>query len=99
MGLRVPDHVIALALLSEFKKIGGKGIAAPSANRFGHVSPTTAQAVSDELSQYLATDDLLLDGGPSQVGVESTIIDCTTKSPKILRECCMPRYEVAISNL
>jgi L-threonylcarbamoyladenylate synthase len=85
VGLRVPDHVIALALLSEFKKIGGKGIAAPSANRFGHVSPTTAQAVSDELSQYLAPDDLLLDGGPSQVGVESTIIDCTTESPKILR--------------
>ncbi|MEY3849455.1 MAG: hypothetical protein RLZ20_955, partial [Actinomycetota bacterium] len=85
VGLRVPDHVIALALLSDFKKIGGKGIAAPSANRFGHVSPTTAQAVSDELSQYLAPDDLLLDGGPSQVGVESTIIDCTTESPKILR--------------
>ena len=85
VGLRVPNHVIALALLSEFKKIGGKGIAAPSANRFGHVSPTTAKAVSDELSQYLAQDDLILDGGPSQVGVESTIIDCTTQSPKILR--------------
>ena len=85
VGLRVPIHVIALALLNEFKKIGGKGIAAPSANRFGHVSPTTAKAVSDELSQYLAQDDLILDGGPSQVGVESTIIDCTTQSPKILR--------------
>jgi L-threonylcarbamoyladenylate synthase len=85
VGLRVPNHVVALALLNEFKKIGGKGIAAPSANRFGHVSPTTAQAVSDELSQYLALDDLILDGGPSQVGVESTIIDCTTQSPKILR--------------
>jgi len=85
VGLRVPDHVVALALLNEFKKIGGKGIAAPSANRFGHVSPTTAQAVSDELSQYLEQDDLILDGGPSQVGVESTIIDCTTQSPKILR--------------
>ena len=85
VGLRVPNHVIALALLNEFKKIGGKGIAAPSANRFGHVSPTTAQAVSDELSQYLALDDLILDGGPSLVGVESTIIDCTTQSPKILR--------------
>jgi len=85
VGLRVPDHVIALELLNEFKKIGGKGVAAPSANRFGHVSPTTAQAVSDELSQYLAPEDLLLDGGPSIVGVESTIIDCTTKSPKILR--------------
>ena len=85
VGLRVPHHVVALALLNEFKKIGGKGIAAPSANRFGHVSPTTAQAVSDELSQYLAPEDLLLDGGPSIVGVESTIIDCTTESPKILR--------------
>jgi len=85
VGLRVPKHVIALALLNEFKKIGGKGVAAPSANRFGHVSPTTAQAVSDELSQYLAPEDLLLDGGPSLVGVESTIIDCTTESPKILR--------------
>ncbi|CAN2245001.1 SUA5 Putative translation factor (SUA5) [Candidatus Planktophila dulcis] len=85
VGLRVPNHVIALALLNEFKKIGGKGIAAPSANRFGHVSPTTAKAVGDELSQYLAQDDLILDGGQSQVGVESTIIDCTTQSPKILR--------------
>ena len=85
VGLRVPNHTVALALLSEFKKIGGKGIAAPSANRFGHVSPTTAQAVSDELSEYLAPEDLLLDGGPSIVGVESTIIDCTTEHPKILR--------------
>ena len=85
VGLRVPAQPIALALLKKFEELGGEGIAAPSANRFGHVSPTTAQAVSDELSQYLATDDLLLDGGPSQVGVESTIIDCTTKSPKILR--------------
>ena len=85
VGLRVPNHVVALALLNEFKKFGGKGIAAPSANRFGHVSPTTAQAVNDELSQYLGQDDLILDGGPSQVGVESTIIDCTTQSPKILR--------------
>jgi L-threonylcarbamoyladenylate synthase len=85
VGLRVPNHVVALALLNEFKKLGGKGVAAPSANRFGHVSPTTAQAVSDELSQYLAPEDLLLDGGSSIVGVESTIIDCTTESPKILR--------------
>ena len=85
VGLRVPDHAIALALLNEFKKIGGKGIAAPSANRFGHVSPTTAQAVNDELSQYLSSVDLVLDGGASMVGVESTIIDCTTESPKILR--------------
>ena len=85
VGLRVPNHVIALALLNEFKEIGGKGVAAPSANRFGHVSPTTAEAVEAELSAYLAPKDLILDGGPSLVGVESTIIDCTTESPKILR--------------
>ena len=85
VGLRVPDHVIALALLSEFVKIGGKGIAAPSANRFGHVSPTTAQAVQDEIGVFLDQQDLILDGGPSQVGVESTIIDCTSDAPRILR--------------
>ena len=85
VGLRVPDHVLALALLTEFKKLGGKGIAAPSANRFGHVSPTSAEAVSAELADYLVDGDLILDGGPSQVGVESTIIDCTGSAPRILR--------------
>jgi L-threonylcarbamoyladenylate synthase len=85
VGLRVPDHVVALALLSAFAKIGGQGIAAPSANRFGHVSPTTAQAVQDEIGEYLDQQDLILDGGPSSVGVESTIIDCTSNAPRILR--------------
>lgn len=85
VGLRVPDHVVALSLLAEFKKFGGKGIAAPSANRFGHVSPTSAEAVSAELADYLVEGDLILDGGPSQVGVESTIIDCTGSAPRILR--------------
>ena len=85
VGLRVPDHVVALALLSAFEKIGGRGIAAPSANRFGHVSPTTAQAVQEELGEYLDERDQILDGGSSSVGVESTIIDCTSESPRILR--------------
>jgi L-threonylcarbamoyladenylate synthase len=85
VGLRVPDHTLALAFLNEFKKIGGKGVAAPSANRFGHVSPTTSQAVVEELNEYLDSEDLILDGGPSQVGVESTIIDCTANAPRILR--------------
>ena len=85
VGLRVPDHVVALALLDSAKKIGVQGIAAPSANRFGHVSPTTAQAVREELDQYLSPEDAILDGGPSQVGVESTIIDCTGRNPHILR--------------
>jgi L-threonylcarbamoyladenylate synthase len=85
VGLRVPDHTLALAFLAAFKKIGGKGVAAPSANRFGHVSPTTALAVHEELGEYLNPDDLILDGGPSQVGVESTIIDCTGAAPRVLR--------------
>jgi len=85
VGLRVPDHAIALALLSAFAKIGGKGIAAPSANRFGQVSPTTAKAVQEEIGEFLKESDLILDGGPSQVGLESTIIDCTSDAPRILR--------------
>ena len=85
VGIRVPDHVVALALLNAFHGLGGKGIAAPSANRFGHVSPTTAQAVKDELGSYLQEQDQIIDGGPCTVGVESTIIDCTGNTPKILR--------------
>ena len=85
VGVRVPAHPVALGLLEAFAQAGGKGVAAPSANRFGHVSPTTAQAVSDELGDYLADDDLILDGGACTVGVESTIIDCTGQSPRILR--------------
>jgi len=85
VGLRVPAQPIALALLNEFHKTGGKGIAAPSANRFGAVSPTTAQAVDQELREYLEEGDLILDGGPSLVGVESTIIDCTGDAPRVLR--------------
>lgn len=85
VGLRIPNHPIALALLEEFKKIGGKGIAAPSANRFGHVSPTTSAAVAEELTEFLTAGDLILDGGASDVGVESTIVDCTGQAPRILR--------------
>ncbi len=85
VGVRVPDHPVALGLLEAFARAGGKGVAAPSANRFGNVSPTTAKAVSDELGDYLADGDLILDGGACDVGVESTIIDCTRGVPKILR--------------
>ena len=59
--------------------------AAPSANRFGAVSPTNAPAVEEELAQYLNVEDIILDGGPSLVGVESTIVDCTNETPFILR--------------
>jgi L-threonylcarbamoyladenylate synthase len=85
VGVRAPNHPVALGLLEAFARAGGKGVAAPSANRFGNVSPTTAQAVSDELSDYLADSDVILDGGACAVGVESTIIDCTGDVPKILR--------------
>ena len=85
VGVRVPNHPVALGLLEAFVRAGGKGIAAPSANCFGNVSPTTAQAVSDELSDHLADGDQILDGGACDVGVESTIIDCTWDVPKILR--------------
>ena len=85
VGVRVPDHVVALALLEAFERAGGKGVAAPSANRFGHVSPTTAGAVIEELGDYLSEADLVLDGGACDVGVESTIIDCTGAAPSVLR--------------
>jgi L-threonylcarbamoyladenylate synthase len=85
VGLRIPNEPLALALIAEFERISDSAIAAPSANRFGHVSPTTAHAVSAELSDYLTDDDLILDGGACRVGVESTIIDCTGKYPRVLR--------------
>ena len=81
VAIRVPAHPIALALLKEF----GGGIAAPSANRFGSVSPTSAEAVEEELGKYISPQDLILDGGQCLVGVESTIIDCTKETPFILR--------------
>ena len=85
VGVRVPNHPVALGLLEAFAKAGGKGVAAPSANRFGNVSPTTAQAVVNELGAYLTESDQILDGGACEVGVESTIIDCTGVAPLILR--------------
>jgi len=85
VGIRIPSHTVALALLKEFEDQGGLGVAAPSANRFGAVSPTTATAVEVELAEFLSKNDQILDGGPCLVGVESTIIDCTQKKPSILR--------------
>jgi L-threonylcarbamoyladenylate synthase len=85
VGIRVPSHPLASALLTEFEGQGGLGVAAPSANRFGKVSPTTAGDVFEELSGYLSPTDLILDGGLCEVGVESTIINCTQDIPEILR--------------
>ena len=85
VGIRIPDNSLALGLLEAFHKLGGAGIAAPSANRFGQVSPTTAEAVQEELGNFLSATDLVLDGGSSEIGLESTIIDCTGELPIILR--------------
>ena len=78
VAVRVPDHPVALALLEAF----GGGVTAPSANRFGSVSPTTADHVRSELGDSV---DFVLDGGSCQVGVESTIVDVTGPTPSVLR--------------
>ena len=84
VGLRVPGHPVALELLRRFAKAKGEhaGIAAPSANRFGRISPTTAEHVAEELGDRVP---LILDGGPCKVGIESTIIDCSRGEPVVLR--------------
>jgi len=74
VALRIPSHPVALELLKEFEKHGGLGVAAPSANRFGKLSPTTAAAVEMELGKFLSSADQILDGGASKVGVESTLL-------------------------
>lgn len=85
VAVRVPNEPIALALLRSFESKGGKGVAAPSANRFGQVSPTSSQDVYLELGEYLNVGDLIIDGGRCAIGIESTIINCTGVSPQILR--------------
>ena len=87
VGLRVPGHAIALRLLREF----GGGVAAPSANRFGRVSPTTAADVRADLGGDV---DLIVDGGPCEVGVESTVVDCSEGEPVILRPGGVARERV-----
>ena len=85
IGLRIPNNQIALKLLEEFEKLGGSGVAAPSANRFGAISPTTAPSVAEELEKFLGKEDLILDGGQCLIGVESSIINCTQENPALLR--------------
>jgi len=82
VGLRSPSHPVARALLEAFVRLGGHGVAAPSANRFGRVSPTRASHVADDLGEDVA---LILDGGACEVGVESTIVDLSRGEPVLLR--------------
>lgn len=88
VGMRVPAHPLTLELLSRF----GGGLAAPSANRFGRVSPTTADHVRADLGDDV---DFVLDGGPCPIGVESTIVDCTVDPPQVLRPGGIPTEDVA----
>jgi len=88
VGLRVPAHPLTLELLHRF----GGGLAAPSANRFGQVSPTTADHVRTDLGDDV---DFVLDGGPCPIGVESTIVDCTVDPPQVLRPGAITADEVA----
>jgi len=100
VGLRVPSHPTALMLIKEFESLGGLGVAAPSANRFGAVSPTTSDAVIEELGNFLSDNDFVLDGGSSEVGIESTIIDCSGEAPNILRPGIILKEEIeAVSEL
>jgi L-threonylcarbamoyladenylate synthase len=86
VAVRVPSHPVAQELLGKLKMQGVQGLVAPSANRFGHVSPTNASHVLADLGEYLSTnDDLILDGGDCQVGLESTIVLATGPEPVILR--------------
>ncbi|WP_066272659.1 L-threonylcarbamoyladenylate synthase [Hydrogenophaga palleronii] len=85
VGLRCPAHPVAQALLNAAAAHGVSGIAAPSANRFGRVSPTTAAHVAEEFTALADEDLLILDGGACPVGIESTIVDCTRAQPVLLR--------------
>ena len=94
VGLRVPSDPIALALIQEFEKISDSAIAAPSANRFGQVSPPSSADVQEEVGEYLSSSDLVLNGSRSQIGIESTIIDCTGGVPIILRPGFITREDI-----
>lgn len=89
VGLRIPNHPLALELLHAFDG----GIAAPSANKFGRISPTTAQHVRDDLGDEVA---LILDGGPCQVGIESTIVDMSSERTTVLRPGMLAGFDIGL---
>ena len=90
IGLRCPVHPVARALLAEAAHLGVPGVAAPSANRFGRISPTLAAHVLAEFGDAL----LVLDGGPCEVGIESAIVDCTQRRPALLRPGSLTRAQI-----
>ena len=90
VGIRCPSHPVAQALLREFSRLGSGAVAAPSANKFGHVSPTTVEHVRDEFGAGLT----VLDGGACEVGLESTIVDLSRGAPVLLRPGGISREEI-----
>lgn len=92
IGLRVPKHPVAQQLLQDFETSGGLGVAAPSANRFGRISPTRASHV---LADFGDAAPLVLDGGPAQMGLESTIVDVSGEHPAILRPGAIMAEQIA----
>lgn len=95
VAVRVPSHPVAAKLLKQLSEIGIAGVVAPSANRFGHVSPTSADHVAKDLGEYLlAHQDLILDGGISEVGLESTIVLATGDNPIILRPGAITQFDI-----
>jgi L-threonylcarbamoyladenylate synthase len=95
VAVRVPSHPVAAKLLKQLSEIGIAGVVAPSANRFGHVSPTSAAHVDKDLGEYLlANQDLILDGGISEVGLESTIVLATEDNPVILRPGAITQFDI-----
>lgn len=90
IGVRCPSHPVAQALLAACAEQGVPGVAGPSANRFGRVSPTTAQHVREEFGDEL----LVIDGGPCEVGIESTIVDCSRGAPVLLRPGAITRAQI-----
>ena len=91
IGLRCPAHPLALEFLMACKQLGVSGVAGPSANKFGRVSPTTAQHVRQEFGDVL----MVLDGGPCKVGIESSIVDCTRAQPVLLRPGVLTRVQLS----
>ena len=98
VALRCPDHPVAHACIEALGRSSGdpaRGVAAPSANRFGRVSPTRAQDVVDEVGDQLdPSRDLVVDGGPCAVGIESTIVDCTADPPRVLRPGAISQAQI-----
>ena len=95
VGLRVPSHPVALELLRRFRELGGMGVAAPSANLFGKVSTTSSTAVAEELAALMQPGDVILEGEDSEIGIESTIIDCTGNLPAVLRPGAITKEMIA----